>query len=210
VHVVLLGSMGVGKSTIGAGLAARLGRPLRDSDADLAATRGLRGRELAAREGVEALHRWEIGHLRRALSSAEPAVIAAAASVIDDPGCRAALGGAYVVWLRAPAPTLAARLSPGDHRRPLTAPGGPTGARDVVEAVAAVEARRAPRYRAVADLVVDTSGATPEEVALRVFGALPDGLARIGARAGTPTGGPHDLPRPARRQGVRSRGRAPG
>ena len=44
--------MGVGKTTIGAGLAARLGRPLRDSDRDLQAAQNIRGRELARRDGV--------------------------------------------------------------------------------------------------------------------------------------------------------------
>src|SRR4029450_13513392 len=80
-HIVVVGSMAVGKSTVGRGLAARLGRPFRDSDADLGATGGGTGRGLAEREGVEALHRWEAGHLLTALEGSQPAVVAAAASV---------------------------------------------------------------------------------------------------------------------------------
>jgi shikimate kinase len=149
-HVVVVGSMAVGKSTVGRALAARLGRPFRDSDDDLEATRGLTGRELAEREGVDALHRWEAEHLRAALARTPPAVVAAAASVVDDEACLAALREPFVVWLRAPAAVLARRIANGtgtrDHRRPL---GDAT-------AVAELEAHRADGFAAVSDLTIDT------------------------------------------------------
>jgi|SRR5215510_3865569 len=142
--------MAVGKTTVGRALADRLGRPFRDSDADLAATRGLTGRTLAQREGVDALHRWEAQDLLDALAGSEPVVVAAAASVVDDAACLAALRDPFVVWLRAPATLLSRRMAGGsgadDHRRPV----GDT------LAVAALEAERARRFGAVADLTVDT------------------------------------------------------
>lgn len=142
--------MAVGKSTVGRALAARLGRPFRDSDDDLAATRGMTGRALAEREGVDALHRWEAEHLLTTLAGTQPTVVAAAASVVDDAACLAALREPFVVWLQAPAAVLARRIAgdagAADHRRPL---GDAT-------AVAELEARRADRFRAVADLTIDT------------------------------------------------------
>jgi shikimate kinase len=142
--------MAVGKSTVGRALAARLGRPFRDSDDDLAATRGMTGRALAEREGVDALHRWEAEHLLTTLAGTQPVVVAAAASVVDDAGCLAALRDPFVVWLRAPAGVLARRMAgdarADDRRRPV---GG-------AAAVAELEARRADRFRAVADLTIDT------------------------------------------------------
>lgn len=160
-HVVLVGPMAVGKSTVGRLLAERLGRPLRDSDDDLYAERGVTGAEVAEREGVDALHHWEASHLLRALAGDRPAVIAAAASVVDDPACRAALGTAFVVWLRAPVEQLVDRLGDDDHRRRL----GEVSAGDLVRA-------RAPRYAAVADAVVDASGRVVD-VAARVLASLP-------------------------------------
>lgn len=162
--------MAVGKSTVGRALAARLGRPFRDSDDDLVATRGLTGRALAEREGVEALHRWEAGHLLGALAGTQPAVVAAAASVVDDAACLAALREPFVVWLRAPAGVLAQRVAGGagsdDHRRPL----------GDASAVADLEARRAERFRAVADLKIDTvtDGTTtsPHAIVARIVAAL--------------------------------------
>ena len=169
-HVVVVGPMAVGKSTVGRALAARLGRPFRDSDDDLAATRGLTGRALAEREGVDALHRWEAGHLLNALAGTQPVVVAAAASVVDDPAGLAALREPFVVWLRAPADVLARRMvrSAGadDHRRPL---GDAT-------AVAELDAQRADRFRSVADLTIDTvsDGTTtgPDAIVSAIMAAL--------------------------------------
>lgn len=211
VHVVLVGPMGAGKTTVGAGLAARLGRPLRDSDADLQASRGIRGREMAAREGVEALHRWEAEHLLGALAAPEPAVVAAAASVVEEPGCREALVRHFVVWLQAPARLLAARMSSGDHRRALTA-----GRLDALEALEALEARRAPWFASVADLVVDAAGTTPDEIVRTVLEALPADQQRIGPTPREPRGlaprggGGGDAPGSRPAQGVPSRDRTAG
>jgi shikimate kinase len=162
--------MAVGKSTVGRALAARLGRPFRDSDDDLEATRGLTGRTLAEREGVDALHRWEAEHLLAALAGTEPAVVPAAASVVDDGACLTALRAPFVVWLRAPAGVLAQRMSDSaradDHRRPL---GDAT-------TIAELEARRADRFAAVADLTIDTvaDGATtsPDAIVAAILAAL--------------------------------------
>jgi shikimate kinase len=169
-HVVVVGSMAVGKSTVGRALAARLGRPFRDSDEDLEATRGVTGRELAQHEGVDALHRWEARHLRAALAATGPAVVAAAASVVDDDASLTALREPFVVWLRAPAAVLAERIADGtwgdDHRRSV---GDAT-------AVAELEAHRAGRLAAVADLTIDTvaDGTTtsPDAIVTTILAAL--------------------------------------
>jgi shikimate kinase len=169
-HVVVVGSMAVGKSTVGRALAARLGRPFLDSDEDLEATRGVTGRELAQREGVDALHHWEAKHLRAALAATQPVVVAAAASVVDDDASVAALREPFVVWLRAPAAVLAQRIADDtwgdDHRRPLG---------DAI-AVAQLEAHRADRFAAVADLTIDTvaDGTTtsPDAIVATILAAL--------------------------------------
>lgn len=176
---MLIGSMGAGKSTVGRLLAARLSRPLRDSDVDLAAGRRRTGRQVAAEEGVDELHRWEADHLLRALRDPEPAVVTAAASVVDDERAREALGGRggsgegaaagadarpgpVVVWLRARPETLARRIGDlPDHRRVL----GP----DPLAELRRLHRARAARCSAVADLTVDVDDPTPDDVADRVL-----------------------------------------
>jgi shikimate kinase len=165
VHIVIVGPMGVGKSTIGREVAARLDRPLRDSDDDLVAVRGISGGELAANEGVDTLHRWEADHLLAALADDEPAVIAAAASVVDDPRVRTALDDPFVVWLRAPTELLVARVLASDHRRDL----GP----DPATTIARMAEARADRYAEVADLAVDAADVDPVQLGLAVVEALP-------------------------------------
>jgi shikimate kinase len=149
--------MAVGKTTVGWRVAVSLRRPLRDSDIDLEAARGTSGRELAERDGIAALHRWEADHLLRALASPEPQVVAAAASVVDDDRCLHALAAPFVAWLRAPAPMVLARLSGDEQRRRLGA--------DPAAAVSALAARRAPRYALVANVTIDVAQLSPEAAA---------------------------------------------
>jgi shikimate kinase len=169
-HIVLVGSMGVGKTTVGSLVAQRLDRPLRDSDTDLR-TSHRNARELAVRQGVAALHRLEADLLLDALASPAPLVIAAAASVVDDPSALDALRAPFVVWLWAPPELLVPRLGSGDHRRDL----GP----DPAAALAELAVRRDPGYRAVADARLDVGGRRPEELARAVLDLLPD---RFGPR----------------------------
>ena len=117
-HIVLIGLMGTGKTTVGVLVATHLGWPLRDSDADVAAREGRTVREIREVHGTRAIHDLEAAHLLDALSDPAPAVVCAAASTIDDPNCRDALRGssALVVWLSATPATGAARFDDQAHR----------------------------------------------------------------------------------------------
>lgn len=130
-HLVLLGLMGAGKTSVAVRVAALLDRPVRDSDLDLAERYGMTAATFMERYGRTALHAWEVDHLTRAMAEPPAAVIAPAASVVEDPGCRALLADAYVVWLDAPVEVLARRAARGVHRPwdgsdPVTALAGRT------------------------------------------------------------------------------------
>ncbi|GGL41962.1 shikimate kinase [Planomonospora parontospora subsp. antibiotica] len=163
--IVVTGLMGAGKSSVARILAAELGRELRDSDPDLSARYGgATAAQTAEREGVEELHRREAEHLRESLAEQPPPVIAAAASVVEDPACRAALASALVVWLDAPAEVLAERMLSGGHR--------PHFEPDLDVMLAKQRARRGPFFAEVADLTFDVSAAEPAEVASSVLASL--------------------------------------
>jgi shikimate kinase len=158
-HVVLLGLMGAGKTTVGAALAARLGWPLRDSDADIQAATGRSGREIDEERGTAELHGLEARHLIDSVDAPERSVICTAASTVDDPDARAALAGPglLLVWLRAEPATLAGRIPQVDHRRRLSDPAA---------VLTAQAASRYPRFEALAPTIVDVDAmAAPEVIA---------------------------------------------
>ncbi len=152
-HVVLVGPMGSGKSTVGKIIAHRLDRPYVDSDDEVERRTGRTAREIAASDGLPALHRLELTILRDAMASDAPSVIGSAASVVDGSLGRLVLTRArQVVWLHADAQHLAQRrAASGSDHRPAIDPGSAQ--------------RREPLYRSVATTVVDVDDLAPEVVA---------------------------------------------
>jgi shikimate kinase len=147
-HVVLVGLMGVGKSTVGRRLAKELQRPFADVDEQIELQVGVTIPNLFSEQGEPAFRALEATMLADLLARPMPLVLAAGGGVVTSAGNRAALAAAdaYVVWLRASAGFLAARTDP--THRPLLA-GNATGA------LARLLAERAPLYEQVADVAVD-------------------------------------------------------
>ncbi len=174
-QIVLVGLMGSGKTTVGRLLAARLDRPFVDCDVGLERSTGRTAREIAEADGVAALLALEAQVLLDALVRPEPAVIAAAASVVDDERCRRALRspGIVVVRLKARPDTLAARHAAGSHRRSLGA--------DPVAGFAAQVRAREQRFRAVRPAVtIDVEDRGPDTIVDIVAGELGGGR-RVGS-----------------------------
>lgn len=161
--VVVIGLMGSGKTTVASAVASALRRPLRDSDPDLQATIGINAATLVEREGKAALHDWEAEHVVKAIRERPPVVVAAAASTIEEPRCRAAMREALVLWLDAPPHVLAQRFDSGEHR--------PRFGQDVVSLLTEQDARRRPLLSAVADAVLDAS-ASRDEVRRQALAAI--------------------------------------
>lgn len=163
-HLVLVGLMGVGKTTIGAIIAQRLRRRLFDSDLTIEAATGRTVKNILADGGVDELRRHEAQALLDALAQDEPAVIAAAAGVVLDDDHRTALQAADVdvVWLTADPAVLAPRTAGRGHRPWLDD--------DPVGTLRRMEREREPLYRDVADRVVAVDGLTPDEIADRILG----------------------------------------
>lgn len=177
--VVVLGLMGAGKTTVARGLAQRWHRPLRDSDEDLERTTGRTARELADVIGAEGLHDLEARHLLDNLRPGNPApVIAAAASTVENGGCREALTGATVVWIDPDRRDLLERVASGPHR--------PHYSPDLGRMLQDMDERRRPYFEQVANVVVrppKRHAAKPEERRAEIAALVAQVAARVAAYA---------------------------
>ncbi|HSL74845.1 MAG TPA: shikimate kinase [Ilumatobacteraceae bacterium] len=162
-HLVLVGMMGVGKSTVGRAVAAELGRPLFDSDEMIEAEAGRTVREIWTTDGEPTFRALETQALVRSLAVGEPSVIAAAGGVVLSERNRQALQSddACVVWLRAEVDVLLDRVRSGAHRPLLDTDPEATLRRMYDE--------RAPLYQEVADAVVSVDHRSVGEVTRAVL-----------------------------------------
>ena len=175
-HIVMVGLMGSGKTTVGTLIAVRLGWALRDSDVELQAASGQTAREIRDAQGTEALHRAEAQALFRALAQSGPDVICAASSTIEQAEIREALAAPDVaaIWLTAPPEVLAERFTHDPHR--------PVYGDDQVAVAATRAQRRDPLYAAIDPITIEVNGLAPAAVAELAL----DGLRRRYGELGPP------------------------
>ena len=165
-HIVVVGLMGSGKTTVGTRIAGQLGLRLHDSDEEIEAREGETVRELRERLGVDGMHQVEARQLLEALATVEPSVVCPAASVVDVPACRDALAdpSVAVVFLAIDPATAARRFITGDHR--------PWYGDDPATFLAEQAALRYPAFRALAPIEIDVGDMTADQVTARALEAL--------------------------------------
>lgn len=156
--IALVGLRGAGKSTVGPLLAARLGRPFLEMDALIREASGLPLDQLFELHGEPYYRRLERDTLRQILAREEPAVVAAAGGLVNEPATWELLrDSACTVWLRAHVEDHWGRVVAQGDRRPMA--DNPAA----MDQLRALLLAREPLY-AQARLNVDTHGRTPEEV----------------------------------------------
>jgi len=162
-HVFLCGLPGAGKSTLGPRLAAGLGLPFADVDAEIERAAGASVAEIFSREGEEGFRAREAQAVR-ALACGTRRVIALGGGALGSRGVRLAVRRTgHLLWLQAASDLCAARLG-GDRTRPLLAGDPGKKLRSLADA-------RDPLYERVADARVDAAAA-PEVVASQALAAI--------------------------------------
>ncbi|TLS43774.1 shikimate dehydrogenase [Streptomyces montanus] len=160
---VLVGPMGVGKSTVGQLLAERLGSGFRDTDDDIVASQGRSIAEIFFGEGEAVFRAIEKRAVHAALAEHE-GVLALGGGAILDEGTRALLAGQRVVYLSMDVEEAVERAGLKADR-PLLAVNPRKQWRELMET-------RRNLYEAVATAVVPTDGRTPGEVTQAALDAL--------------------------------------
>jgi len=171
--VVLIGMMGAGKSAIGRKLAARLGIPFVDADAEIEAAADMSIPEIFASQGEAYFRDGEKRVIARLLESG-PQVLATGGGAFMNPDTRALIGRKGVsVWLKAEFDVLMRRIKRRADR-PLMRTANPA------ETLRQLMAERYPVY-AEADMTIQSRDVPHETIVSEILAAL---AASVGADTG--------------------------
>lgn len=161
-HLILIGMMGSGKTTVGSRLARVLDRPFVDSDVQVEQHTSRTVREIFETDGEAAYRAMESEVLAEALFSETPSVIAAAGgTILDESNRRRMRECGLVVFLEAKPTDLVSRVGGQDHR--------PLLRDDPAGVLAQMDHDRRSLYESTADVVVDASVETPDEIVERIL-----------------------------------------
>jgi shikimate kinase len=163
--IVLVGMMGVGKSSIGRRLAARLGIPFVDADAEIEKAAGMSIADIFARHGEADFRSGEARVIARLLEGG-PQVLASGGGAVMNADTRAAIKAKGVsIWLSAELEVLLRRINKRKNERPMLQTTDPaTTLRRLLET-------RAPIY-AQADLTVQSREVPHEAIVTEIMSAL--------------------------------------
>jgi len=164
-NVVLIGFMGTGKSSVGRELARRWGFRFLDTDSIIRSQCGKSISEIFSVFGESFFRDQEFATLTKLLHC-HRSVIATGGGIVIQPRNVDLLGKlGTTIWLKADQTTILERVS-RNKNRPLLQTTDPE------TAIARLLTERGPLYESAADLVVDSSGLSHQEVAERVIAGL--------------------------------------
>ena len=162
-HLYLVGMMGCGKSTVGPLLADLLGRPFYDLDEIIVAYAGKAISDIFREEGEIVFREWESFVLRELADC--PAGVAATGGgiVLAEDNRRRLKRTGRCAWLDASPEVLVSRVGDGSSRPVLSGQLS-------IERVEELHAERAPMYRDVAGIRIDTAHQDPRQLAQALAG----------------------------------------
>lgn len=164
-HIVLIGIMGSGKTTLGRSLARRLGYPFLDSDHEIEREAGCSITDIFDLYGEAAFRKKEREVLQRLLEDSVPKVIATGGGAFMDPNTRTLIHQkALSFWLNCPLPVIARRVAEQTHR-PLLNTSSP------LKVLENLFATRAPIY-AQADITLDCEEDSVEHMTTRMINEI--------------------------------------
>jgi shikimate kinase len=163
--IVLVGMMGVGKSSIGRRLAARLGVPFVDADAEIEKAAGMSIADIFARHGEAYFRSGEARVIARLLESGPQVLASGGGAVMNADTCAAIKARGVSVWLRAEIDVLMRRIAKRKHERPMLQTDDPS------ETLRQLLIAREPAY-AQADLTVQSREGPHDAIVAEIMRAV--------------------------------------
>ncbi len=157
-NIVLIGYRGTGKSTVGRQLAARLGRALVSTDAEIVKRAQRTIPEIVGQEGWEYFRDLESEICSEIASRDQLVVDTGGGAILRAQNVEALKANGTVFWLTASVETIARRIGSGNQRPSLT------GTKSFVDEIQDVLLERTPKYQAAADHIIVTDGRSPHQL----------------------------------------------
>ena len=163
--IVLVGMMGVGKSSIGRRLGVRLAVPFVDADAEIEKAAGMSIADIFARHGEADFRSGEARVIARLLDGG-PQVLATGGGAVMNPDTRAAIKAKGVsIWLSAEFDVLMRRINKRKEDRPMLMTADPAAT------LRQLLAEREPVY-AQADITVQSREVPHDAIVVEIMRAL--------------------------------------
>ncbi|HEY1746092.1 MAG TPA: shikimate kinase [Xanthobacteraceae bacterium] len=178
--IVLVGMMGVGKSSIGRRLATRLGIPFVDADAEIEKAAGMSIIDIFAHRGEADFRSGEARVIGRLLDGGPQVLAAGGGAFMNDVTREAIREKGVSIWLKADLDVLLRRISKRRDERPLLQTGDPEAT------LRALLIEREPTY-AQADLTVHSREVAHDAIVADIVVAL-GGFLRASAGADEKSG----------------------
>lgn len=161
-HLFLIGFMGAGKTFVSQALGKALGWKVVEMDQHISAQEGMSVSDIFAQKGEPYFRACETA-LLESFAQSEPCVVSCGGGVPMREENVAAMKRSGTVVLLTARPEVILERVKDDHSRPLL-----EGHKDIPYITSLMEQRR-PKYEAAADLVVDTSDISVEEVCQEIL-----------------------------------------
>jgi shikimate kinase len=175
--IVLVGMMGVGKSSVGRRLAARLSIPFVDADAEIEKAAGMSITDIFSHHGEADFRSGEARVIARLLEGG-PQVLATGGGAFMNPKTRDVIGAKGIsIWLKADLEVLLRRINRRKNDRPLLQTADPA------ETLRVLLAEREPTY-AQADLIVESRDVVHDAIVADVMTALAGLHKEVSSREG--------------------------
>ncbi len=165
-NIVLIGYRGAGKSRVAKIVAARLGRTVVSTDAEIVQMAGQGIPEIVAQHGWDYFRDLESQVCRELAGRDDLVIDSGGGAVLRAQNVEALKKNGTVFWLTASVDTITKRIG-GDTQRPSL-----TGAQSFVDEVRDVLRERTPKYEAAADHIIATDERSVVQIADEILARL--------------------------------------